>query len=58
MEQVFEWLGIVLRVVAASMFALTPGMLVWLAVLGVFLAIRRVGHSGPYQRLRHGDQIA
>jgi hypothetical protein len=58
MEQVFEGLATVLRAMLAGMIALTPGMIVWLVVLGILLAIRWVGRSGPYQRLRHGGRIA
>ncbi len=58
MEQVLEWLGTVLRLMLAGIFALTPGTLVWLAVLGVFLAFRLVGRSNLYQRLFRRDRVA
>ena len=54
MEQVLEWIAIVLRVLLASMIALTPGMLVWLAVVSVFVAVRHLVGSSLFQRLRHG----
>jgi hypothetical protein len=58
MEQLFEGLGILWRVLLAGMLAMTPGMLVWLVVLSVFLAIRWVSHRGPFQRLRYGSPTA
>lgn len=58
MEQVVESLGTVVRVLLAGMLALTPGMLVWLVVLNILLAIRWVGGSGPYQRLRPRGRTA
>jgi hypothetical protein len=58
MEWIFEVPTTLLRVLVAGMLALTPGMLVWLVVLGAFLAIRWVGRSGPYRRLRHGSGTA
>jgi hypothetical protein len=42
MEQILDVVLTVLRVSLAGFFALTPGMLVWLSVLGVFLLIRRL----------------
>jgi len=56
MEPVLEWLVTVWHVILASIFALTPGMLVWLVVLSIVLAVRWVSHSGPYQRLFHGGR--
>ncbi|MFC2029846.1 hypothetical protein ACFLWA_03855 [Chloroflexota bacterium] len=52
MEQLFEVLGTVLRVMLAGMIALTPGMLVWTVVLSVFLAVRWVGRRQPFNALR------
>lgn len=58
MELVLEWFGIVLRVILAGLFALTPGMLVWLAVLSIGLTIRWVGRKAPFQRLSRRGQTA
>ena len=58
MEPVLVWFGNVLRVMLAGILALTPGMLVWLVVLSVALAIRWVSRSGLYQRLFHGHRAA
>jgi hypothetical protein len=40
----------------AGLFALTPGTLVWLVVLGIYLMLRRLGPAGLSRRLR--DQEA
>jgi hypothetical protein len=58
MEQVYAWADTALRVVLASFFAITPGTLVWLAVLAVVLMARRVGRSLPTWWSAHGDQTA
>ena len=58
MEQLFDWMATAFKVMLAGAFALTPGMVFWLAVLSVFIVMRRVARSGPYQRLRHGDRAA
>jgi hypothetical protein len=42
MESVLDFLGLLLRVILAGMFALTPGMLVWLAVIAVFVLARQI----------------
>jgi hypothetical protein len=46
------------RLLFAGFFALTPGMAVWLMVLGIYLAIRQVWHSGVAQRARSKDGLA
>jgi hypothetical protein len=42
MEQILDVILTVLRVSLAGFLALTPGMLVWLGVLCVFLLVRRL----------------
>jgi hypothetical protein len=42
MESILDIVMMVLRVILAGLFALTPGMLVWVSVLGVFLLVRRL----------------
>ena len=46
MEQLLVWMETGLRVLLAGAFALLPGTVVWLTVLGIFLAIRRLTRGG------------
>lgn len=42
MEIVLEALGTVGRALLGGLFVFTPGMILWLMVLGLYLGIRRV----------------
>jgi hypothetical protein len=53
MEQVLEGLGTVLRALLGLAFVVGPGMLFWLAVAGIIMAIRWVSHRSPFQRVNH-----
>jgi hypothetical protein len=44
MEQILDVGMTMLRVLLAGFFALAPGTIIWLTVLGVYLAIRQVLH--------------
>ncbi len=46
MEQVFQILDTAWHVLLAGLFAMTPGALVWLTILGAFLLIRQLMHRG------------
>ena len=52
MDQVLQWLETIFHVVLAGFFALTPGTLFWLGVLGIVLLARNLGRSGIFRRLR------
>jgi hypothetical protein len=58
MEQVLENIVTIGHVLMAGLFALVPGTIVWLVVLGAFLAIRKVADSDLYRRLRPGAAAA
>jgi|GEM_PF-6064089 len=58
MEQVLQGIVMVGHVILAGLFALIPGTLVWLVVLGAFLAFRQVGSSDLFLRLRPGGRAA
>jgi len=55
MTEIFRWAAACGRVAVAAIFALTPGMVFWLLVIGVMVAIQRVRHTRPYQSA--GDRI-
>lgn len=42
MEQLFDVWEVFWRVILAGMLALTPGMLFWLAVVGLFASMRLI----------------
>lgn len=58
MEQVLDWVVTALRAMMAGMFAMAPGMIFWLVVISVFMAIRGLGHSGPFQKLLRRGKTA
>jgi hypothetical protein len=58
MEQVLDWVVTALRAMLAGMFAMAPGMIFWLVVVTIFIAIRTVGHSRPLQKLSHRGETA
>lgn len=41
MAEILEWVGECLRVLVASIFALTPGIVFWLVVIGVVAIVQR-----------------
>lgn len=43
--ELLQWLNTSLQVVAAGFFALLPGMVFWLTVLGFYLLIQWIGHG-------------
>lgn len=49
MAEIFRWAAACGRVAVAAIFALTPGMVFWLLVIGVIVAIHRVRHARLYQ---------
>jgi hypothetical protein len=53
MEQLLEGIAVFGRMLLAGMFALAPGTLVWLLVIGIYAILRRISLSGPYQHLLH-----
>lgn len=52
MEQVLQSVVTLGHVLMAGLFALMPGTIVWLIVLGAFLALRKLAGSDVDQRLR------
>jgi hypothetical protein len=54
-EELLQWGLTGLRVMLAGVFALAPGALVWLVVLGVYLSIRHLGLADFMHRLRHQE---
>ena len=56
MEQVFEGLGTVLRAMLGLLFVVGPGVLFWMVVAGVVMAVRWVAHGGPFERVHHKSQ--
>jgi hypothetical protein len=52
MAEVVEVAGICLRVVLGVIFMLTPGMVFWLAVVGIGLAIQRICRADLLRRSR------
>ena len=58
MEQVLQVLDTAWRVLLAGVFAMTPGALVWLVVLGTFFLIRQLKRSDFATRLRRGGRPA
>lgn len=47
MENVLDFLGMLLRVLLAGMVALTPGMLVWHSIIAVCVLVRQLRHRMP-----------
>jgi hypothetical protein len=43
--EILQWLSTALRAVTAGLFALLPGMVFWLTVLGFYMLIQWVGQS-------------
>jgi hypothetical protein len=58
MEQVMQVLDTAWHVMLAGVFALTPGALVWLVVLGAFVLVRQTIRSDFATRLRRGGRPA
>ena len=56
MEQVLDWVLTVLGATTAGLLAMAPGMIFWLVIVSIYMAIRRLGHSGPFERLLHGGE--
>ena len=50
MEQVLQGIVTVGHVILGGLFALMPGALVWLVVLGVVLAFRQFAKGSLYRR--------
>jgi UPF0716 family protein affecting phage T7 exclusion len=50
--EILQWLSALLQVVAAGFFALLPGMVFWLTVLGFYLLIQWIGSSHTIGMLR------
>ena len=51
MEQVLQLLDTVIRVVLVGMFALTPGIVVWLVLAGIMMVVRRVKRTSLHPRV-------
>lgn len=58
MEQIIQVLDTAWHVLLAGAIALTPGALVWLVVLSVFLLARQLVRSDFATRLRRGGRPA
>ena len=58
MEQVLDGLGTVLYAMLGLLFVVGPGVLFWLVVVSVVVAVRWVAHGGPFQRVSHEGQAA
>jgi hypothetical protein len=58
MEQILEGIVNFGRMLLAGMFALAPGTLVWLMVIGIYVIFRRVNPSRPHQHLPHRGEAA
>jgi hypothetical protein len=56
MEQILEGLMNFGRMLLAGMFALTPGTMVWLTAIGIYVLGRRVILGGRHQHLSHQDK--
>jgi hypothetical protein len=50
-------LDIAWRLILAVVFVMLPGTVFWLAVLGLWATIRRLGHSRPIQELRDRTRL-
>lgn len=51
MAEILRLVAVWGRVAVAAIFALTPGMVFWLLVIGVIVAIQRVRHTRLYQNV-------
>ncbi len=58
MEEMLNWAGICLRVVLAVVFLVTPGMVFWLVVTGLLIAVRRFRRSHLYLTVRNSVREA
>ena len=58
MEQVLEGIGTVLRAMLGLLLVVGPGVLFWMVVAGVVLAVRWVGQHGPFHRVSHEGQAS
>jgi hypothetical protein len=56
MAEVLRWVGDCFRVVVATIFFLTPGMVFWLVVVGVIAAVHRSKGTGLYKTIRDKTQ--
>lgn len=56
MAEVLRWVGDCFRVVVATIFFLTPGMVFWLVVIGVIVAAHRSKGTGLYKTIRDKTQ--
>ncbi len=50
--QSMQWFDIAWRLLLSGFFALVPGTVFWLAVIGAVMLIRRLGRSRPFQMVR------
>jgi hypothetical protein len=53
MEQVFDGLSTALRAMLGLLIVVGPGVLFWLVVTGVIVAVRWVTQRGPFHRVHH-----
>lgn len=53
MEEILNWGGTFWRVVLATIFFITPGVVFWLVVAGILAAVRRFARSSLYLTLRN-----
>ena len=58
MEQAFEGIADLLRAMLGLLLIVGPGMLFWLVVAGVVMAVRWAGQHGPFHRVSHESQTA
>lgn len=55
MEQVFDGLSTVLRVMLGLLIVTCPGMLFWLVVVGLGAGVRWVTHRDPVETVQEGQ---
>jgi len=51
MTEVLQWVGDCFHVVAAAIFALTPGTVFWLVVIGIVVITHRWSRTGLSDRM-------
>ena len=54
MTEFIQWAGDCFRVVAAALFALTPGAVFWLVVVGIVVMTQRWSRTGLSDRMGQG----
>jgi hypothetical protein len=52
---IMHWLNTAFLVLAAGFFALLPGLIFWLAVLGFYALIRRISRGHLHRAARGGS---